>query len=81
MVRPGASGRIPGIEIRAIVDEGHPACGQNGLYATRMFTNGEVLGEYTGYVMPGHMVTSLSPVRRGRPNHSCALVCKISIPK
>jgi hypothetical protein len=81
MVRPGASGRIPGIEICEIVDEGHPARGQNGLYATRMFTNGEVLGEYTGYVMPGHMVASLSRVRRGRPKHSRALVCKTSIPK
>ena len=35
---------------------------QNGLYATRDFGVGEVLGEYTGFVMPGHMVrVSLRP--------------------
>jgi hypothetical protein len=28
LVRPGASARIPGIEIRKITDPGHPACGQ-----------------------------------------------------
>eukprot|EP00290_Baffinella_frigidus_P045147 CAMPEP_0180301196 /NCGR_PEP_ID=MMETSP0988-20121125/23319_1 /TAXON_ID=697907 /ORGANISM="non described non described, Strain CCMP2293" /LENGTH=235 /DNA_ID=CAMNT_0022281657 /DNA_START=16 /DNA_END=723 /DNA_ORIENTATION=- len=55
MVRPGASSRIPGIEIRKITDPAHPAYGQNGLYATRDFGVGEVLGEYTGFVMPGHM--------------------------
>ena len=28
VVRPGASARIPGIEIRKITDPAHPACGQ-----------------------------------------------------
>ncbi|KAJ1468919.1 hypothetical protein T484DRAFT_1853720 [Baffinella frigidus] len=55
IVRPGASSKIPGIEIRSITDPAHPAHGQNGLYATRDFGVGEVLGEYTGFVMPGHM--------------------------
>ena len=39
---------------------------QNGLYATRDFGIGEVLGEYTGFVMPGDMVR-VSPRPRTDP--------------
>jgi hypothetical protein len=45
---------LPGVAIRRVTDPAHPACGQNGLYATAGFQVGDVLGEYTGKVMPGH---------------------------
>ena len=45
---------LPGVAIRRVTDPAHPACGQNGLYATISFSAGDVLGEYTGKVMPGH---------------------------
>jgi hypothetical protein len=45
---------LPGVSIRRVADTAHPACGQNALYATTNFTVGDVLGEYTGKVMPGH---------------------------
>jgi len=45
---------VPGVSIRTVTDTAHPACGQNGLYATITFGVGDVLGEYTGKVMPGH---------------------------
>ena len=45
---------LAGVAIRRVTDENHPAFGQNGLYATISFGVGDVLGEYTGKVMPGH---------------------------
>ena len=45
---------IPGVSIRRVETPGHPAFGQYGLYATINFVMGDVLGEYTGKVMPGH---------------------------
>lgn len=45
---------LPGVSIRRVTDTAHPACGQNALYATINFGVGDVLGEYTGKVMPGH---------------------------
>ena len=45
---------LPGVAIRRVTDHAHPAYGQSALYATAGFRLGDVLGEYTGKVMPGH---------------------------
>jgi len=45
---------LPGVTIKKIEDRAHPAYGQNGLFASMEFAVGDVLGEYTGKIVPGH---------------------------